>query len=140
MFLLVVEEDEEDKPVSLDDVARDLEDEGFVVEKIRKDGETRLIKVDLDSVESMAKVDESPMDKFYDVKKAIQSGEEKEEKPLEETGKLTSIRRKRHICLKCKLDELKQKKYGGYGGGYGGCGGGCGGGGGYRKLLFSALS
>ncbi|CAD6215995.1 GSCOCG00004300001-RA-CDS [Cotesia congregata] len=48
--LLVVEEDDEDKPVSLDELAKDLEAEGFKVEKIGE-GETQLIKIDMDEID-----------------------------------------------------------------------------------------
>ncbi|KAG8037724.1 hypothetical protein G9C98_005935 [Cotesia typhae] len=48
--LLVVGEDDEDKPVSLDELAKDLEEEGFKVEKIG-DGETQLIKIDMDEID-----------------------------------------------------------------------------------------
>lgn len=145
MFLLVVEDDDEDHPVSLDEVAKDLENEGFTVEKVVKDGETQLIKVDLESVESHIKVDENStkddvIEKIIEEAKEKKESDEKKESnedhPLEESGKLTKLRRKRHICLKCKLDELKMKQT--YGGG--GCSV-CGGGGSYqRKIIKTELS
>ncbi|KAK0179074.1 hypothetical protein PV327_007899 [Microctonus hyperodae] len=46
--LLLVEEEDKDRPVSLDEVAKDLEEEGFKVEKIVEDGDTKVIKVDFD--------------------------------------------------------------------------------------------
>ena len=138
MFLLVVEDEDEDHPVSLDEVARDLEEEGFNIEKVEKDGETRIVKVDLGSIETLMKIPNTH-DSDKDAKSTVSNAIDKvdsdveliddEQPPLEESNKLMKIRRKRHICLKCKLEELKASKYAGYGGG-GGCGGGCGGGGG----------
>ncbi|XP_043270313.1 heavy metal-associated isoprenylated plant protein 33-like isoform X2 [Venturia canescens] len=130
--LLVVEADDEEDPVSLDDIAKDLQEEGFEVEKVMKDGETKVIKVDF--------------------------GEDPEAKPGNDLAvpvvknvetTTNKVRRKRAPCLKCKLGKLLGGGGGNYGGGYGGggypgggypgggytgggggCGGGCGGGGG----------
>jgi hypothetical protein len=121
MFLLIVEADNENHPVSLDDVAKDLVDEGFTIEKISKDGETRLIKVDLDSVER-------------DEKAWGESTEATTE--VEQSGALMKVRRKRTICLKCDLDGYRMRRHGhGFGRGHG-CIGGCGGGFQYRKETF----
>lgn len=127
MFLLVVEDDDEDTPVSLDEVARDLEAEGFTVERISKDGETRLIKVDLDSAETLVKVDEQSRNTIEEI---VKSGGTTEEPAIEQDGKLMKMRRKRNACLSCKLAELKMKKF--HQGG-GGCDGGCGGGNYYQQ-------
>ena len=58
---------------------------------------------------------------------AEKRAEEATEQPeLDDSSKLMKVRRKRHLCLKCMLDEMKQYKHQSSGG----CGGGCGGGGG----------
>ncbi|KAK0093262.1 hypothetical protein PV326_013942 [Microctonus aethiopoides] len=46
--LLLVEEENKDRPVSLDEVAKDLEEGGLNVEKIVEDGDTKAIKVIFD--------------------------------------------------------------------------------------------
>ena len=111
--LLVVEADDEEDPVSLDDIAKDLEAEGFTIEKITKDGETQVIKVDFGDVAD----DEPKEDLNVEFVKPVEA-------------KTSKVRRKRAPCLKCKLGKLLG---GGGGGGYGGggYGGGGYGGGGY---------
>lgn len=51
-FLVVLDEEDESIPVNLDEVAKKFEEDGFVVTKIVKDGETRLVKLDFESVEA----------------------------------------------------------------------------------------
>ena len=134
IFLLVVEDEDEDHPVSLDEVARDLEEEGFSIEKVEKDGETRVVKVDLGSVETLMNIPNTH-DSDKDVSNAIDKVDsdvehiDDEQPALEQSNKLMKIRRKRHICLKCKLQQMNAMMHSGGGGG---CGGGCGGGGYYR--------
>lgn len=97
----MVEDEDENVPVSLDDVAKDLEEEGFTVEKVVKDGETRLVKVDLDSFETTVRIpDES--------NNSNNMFENKSDVSLEKSGNLMSVRRKRNIHLYSKVDELKQ--------------------------------
>lgn len=104
-IVLLVEKKNEQSPVKLEDVARDLEEEGFKVERIEKDGDTRVIKVDIEVPE--AKVHKKIEDAKYSIL----------------PSKYTQLRNKRSPCLNCMLHELKGKKYGskgGYKGGYGG--------------------
>ncbi|KAF7990291.1 hypothetical protein HCN44_000096 [Aphidius gifuensis] len=49
--LLILEEEDENKPVSLDEFAKDLEDDGFKVERIGDDNEIKVIKIDMDGTE-----------------------------------------------------------------------------------------
>ncbi|XP_053979041.1 keratin, type II cytoskeletal 1-like isoform X2 [Hylaeus volcanicus] len=106
VFLLVEvdgNDTETNEPVNLDEVATDLEDvEGFKVEKIKENGETKLLKVNLD---------QNDIDGMMPSKSKLE--------------KMTKVRNKRSPCLKCKL-----KGFHGGGGGYGGGGGGGYGGGG----------
>ncbi|XP_012286578.1 ATP-dependent RNA helicase ded1 [Orussus abietinus] len=97
--LLIVETDEDEGPTDLDQVVRDLKKDGFKVERISSDGETKLVRVDVDETEE-------------DVEKRLT-------KPLESN----KIRSKRTLCMKCF------KGGGGCGGGGCGGGGGGGGGG-----------
>ncbi|XP_014214435.1 uncharacterized protein LOC106643707 [Copidosoma floridanum] len=113
MFVLVVEDEDENKPVSLDEVAKDLEAEGFIIEKIGKDGMTSLLKVNLDSILEKDDLD-SRKNTINRVKRDL--ARESEGEP-EASGKLVTVRTKRHL-----LEKLLQK-HGGYG-----CNGGCGGG------------
>ncbi|XP_058799323.1 uncharacterized protein LOC131668870 [Phymastichus coffea] len=126
LFLLVLEDENENHPVSLDDVARDLEKEGFAVEKIVKNGETGLVKVDLDTFESTVRIPQGNNNVI------------EHETDIKDSGKLTSVRRKRHICLHCKLDELKQKIHNKHSGGCNTCGGG-GGGGYYAQPVYQPV-
>lgn len=48
--LLVTGIDDKEKSLNLDELATDLEEEGFIVEKIKINGETKLLKIDLDKV------------------------------------------------------------------------------------------
>lgn len=110
--LLLVEVDDEETPVSLDAIAKDLEDEGFTVDKVVKDGETQVIKVDFGDLG-----DDAP----------------KEDLGVELVKPTNSlkVRKKRAPCLKCKLGNLLGGGGGGGGYGGGGYGGGGYGGGGY---------
>lgn len=127
-----MEADDEEDPVSLDEIAKDLQEEGFEVEKVMKDGETKVIKVDFGE-DAEAKKPENDL-AAPSVVKNVETTTNK-------------IRKKRAPCLKCKLANMFSGGYGGggYGGGGGypgggggggyhdgggGCGGGCGGGGG----------
>lgn len=102
--LLVIEDDEDSKkdtPVDLDEFAKGLTGEGFKVDKIDRNGKTKVLKMKMekDEVQSMIESSSQPSDEKKD-------------------------RKKRTICLKCKGGG-----YGGYGGyGRGGYGGGYGGG------------
>ncbi|XP_015111738.1 serine/threonine-protein kinase pakB [Diachasma alloeum] len=108
-ILLVVEEEDEGVPVSLDELAKELEEEGVKVEKIGDDIETKVIRVDFDGEVS---------------------GEDPDVEALQ-PKKLNRVRRSPHL-----ISNLLQKKFGG-GGGCNTCqqppppppcGGGCGGG------------
>ncbi|XP_033224577.1 keratin, type I cytoskeletal 9-like isoform X2 [Belonocnema kinseyi] len=118
-ILLVVGADDEDSPVSLEEVSKDLENEGFQVETLKgKDGEIKVIKVNiaLDDLESTELSEENK-----DVLSTLRTKREAGQKNFER------IRMKRHLCLKCKHGGGGN---GGYGGGYGG---GNGVGGGYNQ-------
>ncbi|XP_015438448.1 PREDICTED: heterogeneous nuclear ribonucleoprotein A3 homolog 2-like isoform X2 [Dufourea novaeangliae] len=96
---LVIEVDDDDEetnvPVDLDEVADDFEHgEGFNVERINHDGETKLLRVKLDKSDADMVLPKSKMET------------------------MTKVRNRRSPCLKCKL-----KGYG-HNGGYGGGGGG----------------
>lgn len=112
--------------MSLDDVAKDLEGEGFTVNKIFKDNETRIIKVKMDSMEESAetKPNESAEDRSSSDDVQVMS---------ESNPRLLKVRRRRST----HLSSLANRGHGGhggqtgsfYGGGYGGGHGGFGGGG-----------
>lgn len=101
VFVLVVEADNETEPVSLDEMARDLVDEGFTVEKIGKDGETHLIKVDLNTFDSNDEL-ESNADR------KIEGETEEKASELEQYGKLMKLRRRRSVCVGCDLSRMKR--------------------------------
>ena len=139
-ILLVVEADDEDTPVSLEEVSKDLENEGFKVDTIKgKDGEIKVIKVDIDVddlalSESSEEKKEGNSDALTTLRKKREAGQKSFER----------IRRKRHLCLKCKLNDLHEKIHGhGQGGGYGGYGGcptgNCGGGYGGKLTIIKTL-
>ncbi|XP_057326665.1 uncharacterized protein LOC130668402 [Microplitis mediator] len=86
--LLVLEEDDEETPVSLDELAKDLEEEGFKVEKIG-DGETKLIKIDIDGP-----IDDGDVD-------------------LIKPGKFNKVRRRRTLGHGGLLSKLLNKHSGG---------------------------
>lgn len=108
MFLLIFKNRDYNRSVSLDDVARDFENENFNVEKIVNDGETQMIKLDLDN--HLKNFNETDF-----IEKIIKDGNEKEEDDLDEKSVETKLRTKR----KLKLGKLKKSK-GGKGGGGGG--------------------
>lgn len=86
--LLVLEEDDEETPVSLDELAKDLEEEGLKVEKIG-DGETKLIKIDIDEP-----IDDGDVD-------------------LIKPGKFNKVRRRRTLGHGGLLSKLLNKHSGG---------------------------
>uniref|UniRef100_A0ABD2VT46 Uncharacterized protein n=1 Tax=Trichogramma kaykai TaxID=54128 RepID=A0ABD2VT46_9HYME len=139
VFLLVVEDKDEDHPVDLDEVAEDLKAEGFDIEKVQYHGQTRIVKVNLESAETLVDAAEIDSSLSNAIQRAAENSEKKseekaeeekrDESKIEQAGKLMKVRRKRHVCLKCMVEEMKAKKF--HKGGGGGCNGGCGGGGGY---------
>lgn len=104
--LLVVEEkeEEEEKPVDLDEFAQELEGQGFKVDKIDRNGKTKVLKVKMEKEEAESMIESS-----------LQPNDEKK------------ARSKRTVCYKCG----GRRGWGGGGypsGGYypsGGGGGGC---------------
>ncbi|XP_058799324.1 uncharacterized protein LOC131668871 [Phymastichus coffea] len=104
LFLLVVDDEDENSPVSLDEVAKDLEEEGFTVEKVVNNGETRLVKVDIDSVETTVRIP----NKNNNFNNFLEE-ENKNHISLKKSDKIMSVRRKRNIHLYSKLDELKKR-------------------------------
>ena len=118
-----MEADKEDTPANLEEVTKDLENEGFKVETIKgKDGKVKLIKVDidLDDLESSELSEDKKKEDETEISRILRKKRE-----TGETG-IQKIRMRRHLCLKCKLQELHQQKYGNGGCGNGGCGGGYG--------------
>lgn len=130
---MIVEDDNETNPVSLDDVAKDLEGEGFTVDKIFKDNETRIIKVKMDSMEESTET--RPIETAED-----QASNDDVQVMSESNPKLLKVRRRRSTHL-TSLANRGHGGYGGhsggfYGGGYGGGHGGHGGFGGGRNGKF----
>ncbi|KAG7205497.1 hypothetical protein KM043_007480 [Ampulex compressa] len=113
--LLVVETDDDSEEsagaADLDEIAKDLEKEGFKVERLGSGSQTKLIRV---------RLDEQNVDGLMNMTSNSKT---------EESGK---IRRKRTSCLKCK----GFSKGGGGGGGGGGYYGGHGYGGGYPVVVY----
>lgn len=112
MFILVLNEENKNSPVDLNEMAKNLENEGFIVNKIVKGRETQLIETDLGVIQNATKTE------F--IESVIKDAKKKDFK-VQRTksypgGKLRTKR-------KIKLGK-KKSKGGKGGGGYGG-GGSC---------------
>lgn len=125
---MVINEEDRSVRITLDEISNRLQEEGFAVDKVIKDGKTQLIKL-LDLIEATEEI----AIKSKNFSNTLESNTK-----IQKFDHLSSDRKKRSICVDCTIVIKKKNPNRGRRGGYrGGCRGGCGRGGYRRKYLFT---